>query len=191
MCNKHLGDISKKYESGNLGCSAISSTPGDPGGASYGTYQLASATGTLTEFLKDSAFGDRFKGLKPGTPLFNQMWLACSCDPKFCDEQHTFIQDTKFNPVLNYWEMVLKLDTSDAIDEALWSIGVQHGNFKKILSAAYDLIPETYTDKDCINALYDARANYVWNLTTLTPALKKSLNNRYVAERQDVLNLVK
>lgn len=191
MCNDQLGQISAKYESGNRGCAAIGNIPGDPGGTSYGIYQLATKTGTLTQFLKTSKFKDKFDALTPGSKDFNTMWLNCATNPLFCDEQHTFIYNTKFVPVAKYWTQTLQLETSDAIDEALWSIGVQHGSFKKILDAAFDLIPDTYDDKACINALYDARANYVANLTTLNPMIKRSLNNRYVLERQDVLRLIK
>ena len=46
-----LGDLSAKYESnGNPGL--ISSGKGDPGGKSYGCYQLSSKAGSLQDFIR-------------------------------------------------------------------------------------------------------------------------------------------
>src|SRR5690349_18344275 len=47
---EHLGALSAKYESGNRKSSTISSNKGDPGGVSYGSYQLASKVGTAKRF---------------------------------------------------------------------------------------------------------------------------------------------
>jgi len=45
-----LGELSSKYESnGNIGC--ISDGYGDPGGKSYGEYQLSSNAGSLQAFV--------------------------------------------------------------------------------------------------------------------------------------------
>jgi hypothetical protein len=42
-----IGAIAERFESGGRGPGTVSSGAGDPGGISYGTYQLASRTGTL------------------------------------------------------------------------------------------------------------------------------------------------
>ena len=76
-----LGDVSAKYESGNGGAKTISSGTGDPGGVSYGSYQLASKTGTLEAFLKASGYNKDFAGLTPGTSLFNEKDLQGLFDP--------------------------------------------------------------------------------------------------------------
>ena len=50
-----LGQTSASYESGVAGAGAISTGKGDHGGVSYGSYQFSSATGTLQEYLQQSA----------------------------------------------------------------------------------------------------------------------------------------
>lgn len=96
-----LGETSKLFESGKGGAGTISGGNGDFGGASYGTYQLASKTGTLQQFLKNSKYGDQFSGLKPGSPEFNARWKdVAKNDPQFSAAQHDFIKATHFDPAM-------------------------------------------------------------------------------------------
>src|SRR4051794_2082524 len=77
-----LGKLSEKYESGNRGPATVSSGKGDPGGVSYGTYQLASKVGRADAFVK-KYYADEFKGLKGGTPEFTARWKELAeKDPK-------------------------------------------------------------------------------------------------------------
>lgn len=77
-----LGQTSARYESGAAGAGAISNGKGDHGGASYGSYQFSSSTGTLQEYLAQSPYGEQFLALTPVTPKFDTKWrdLALS-DP--------------------------------------------------------------------------------------------------------------
>jgi hypothetical protein len=98
-----LGSTVAEFESAKAGVKAINSGKGDAGGASYGTYQLASAGGaksTLAAYLKQSKFGDQLRGLTPGTPAFNAKWLEIADkDPEgFGAEQKEFIKKTHFDP---------------------------------------------------------------------------------------------
>lgn len=179
-----LGDLTKKYESGNLGPAAISNDPGDPGGASYGTYQLSANTGTLDSFLRHSGYLDAFVGLKSGTLDFNREWeLECN-DPKFVQAQHDFIQSRLYQPVRDYATIVSIMATT-AINETIWSMAVQHGRAKHIIDMAathesWDVQDETAT----INCLYDARCDYVDSLGM------SYLKIRYHSERKDILNAI-
>lgn len=189
MCKNKLGYISAKYESGSLGCGAISNGSGDPGGVSYGTYQLASNPGTLQKFLKASKYYLKFAGMKPGLSAFNAQWLALSQYESFCDAQHQFIKDTHYTPLSKYWD-TLDLEHSCAIDEMLWSISVQHSfaGCKYIIDKAEDLIPANYDDKTAINAVYKCRKLYVDGLN-MPDKTKLSLYRRYAAELADILNI--
>src|SRR5215213_6924104 len=77
-----LGKLSEKYESGGRGPGTVSSGKGDPGGVSYGTYQLASKVGRADEFVQ-KYYSDEFKGLKGGTDEFTKKWKELADkDPK-------------------------------------------------------------------------------------------------------------
>ena len=97
------GSISRKYEPGyepgNDGPGAISSGKRDPGGKSYGLYQLSSKKGTLQIFLKQTGYDQVIKG-KIGSSEFDKSWQRIAAeDPKFAAAQHSFIETTHFNPV--------------------------------------------------------------------------------------------
>ena len=77
-----LGKLSEKYESGGRGPGTVSTGVGDPGGVSYGTYQLASRVGRADEFVAKH-YPDEFAGLKGGTAEFTAKWKAlAAADPK-------------------------------------------------------------------------------------------------------------
>ncbi len=189
MCNNNINFISKKYESGNAGYDAVSNLTGDPGGVSYGAFQLSSAAGTLQKFLKASKYYLKFKGMAPGSATFNAQWKLMCADKLFCDAQDNFIKITHFDPVSKYWDKI-GLAHSCAIDSALFSMSVQHSyaGCMKILDAAEAAIGTDYTDDDAIKALYAARSKYVSGLS-LPDNIEKSLLNRYIAEEALVHNI--
>lgn len=187
-----LGDVSGKYESGNKGFDAIANNSQDPGGASYGKWQLAARTGTLNNFLKSSGYVAQFNNLTPGSQAFNNKWIELCKTQAFCDAQYNFIKDTHFEPVHRYWCNMVQLSDNGAIDEVLWSIAVQH-SYKgccKIMDNAEVNIPNKYTDLDCIEQLYNARIDYVKGLK-LSSNILNSLLNRYKNECNDVKKLIK
>ncbi len=134
-----LGFISAKEESGGRGAGTISSGKGDFGGVSYGTHQLSSRTGTLQKFLESSGYAAQFAGLTPGTKEFNEKWKAlASSDKNFGAAQHDYITKTHFAPVAQAAKG-MGIDVGNrGIQEALYSLGVQHGpgGAKKILDRA-------------------------------------------------------
>ncbi len=185
-----LGDLVAKYESGNAGYDAIGNIPGDPGGASYGRYQLASKVGTLQAFLKASKYYTAFAGLKPGSLSFNDKWRALCKTKEFCDAQFNFIKITHFDPVQKYWISHHDMAVDNAINEALWSMSVQHSysGSCRIIDAAEQHIPADYFTDDAITALYNARSAYVSGLS-LPDKIKIALHNRYKNEMHDVLQI--
>src|SRR5437016_3117016 len=94
-----LGKLSEKYESGGRGPGTVSTGKGDPGGVSYGTYQLASKIGRADEFVK-KYYADDFKGLKGGTDEFTKKWMQLAAkDPETLHaNEHAFIKETHYAP---------------------------------------------------------------------------------------------
>lgn len=184
-----LGEVSSKYESGNLGVSAISSGKGDPGGKSYGKFQLASKTGTLNGYLRFSQYKDEFKGMRPGSAEFDSKWRELSArDPEgFAQDQKAFITKTLFAPVRTAANS-LGIKSTPAVNEAIFSMSVQHGGAKRILRMAG--IKDGDSEAVTINKLFNAREKYVRGLRSLTATTKRAILNRYKSEKRDILNMV-
>ena len=192
-----LGKVSGKYESGTKGVSAISNAMGgkDPGGVSYGKYQLATKTGTMAAFLASSegkAFSDKFKGLEPGTPEFNDAYRKVVAENAgaFDQAQHDYIERTLYRPV-EAFAAKSGLDTSNlAVSEALFSQSVQHGlgGNKKIITAAVSITGPNATPDEQVKALYKSRSDYVSGLN-LDAKVKAGILKRYEDESRDVLKI--
>src|ERR1044071_2404337 len=71
-----LGELSAKYETGGRGPGTVSTGAGDPGGVSYGSYQMATKMGTVARFIAQAGFpwAKDFQGLAPGTAQFTAVW---------------------------------------------------------------------------------------------------------------------
>lgn len=97
-----VGATSARFESATGDPGAVSLGRGDHGGASYGTYQLATGPGTLQKYLRQSRFGEQFKDLEPGTPAFNNKWREVAAEqPAFGADQHDFIKRTHVDPAIS------------------------------------------------------------------------------------------
>lgn len=188
MLPKKLGWLSQKYESGNLGPTAISNLKGDPGGVSYGTYQLASNTNTLQAFLIKYNYNQYFKWLKPGTKDFNSQWIEMCKKQDFCDNQHEFIKETLYQPIKNYTKK-LEFPENPALDEVIFSMAVQHGKAKKLITTAAEEFDNHITKsiQKLISILYKVRWNYIKTLE-LQSSLIETLLKRYYLEEQEVIN---
>lgn len=186
-----LGDTVKPFESGNSGVSTVSGGQGDPGGISYGSYQLASKTGTADAFVKQSIFKSRFEGLKAGTEKFSVQWkyLAKTQTEALHMEEWKFIKKTHFDNARMYANN-LKLPSTPAIDEAIWSMSIQHGNVNKIILMAYKQLSKEVTEREVIHALYNARALYIQSLKIPSKLKQTLIDNRCKDERNVVLKLV-
>lgn len=210
-----IGSISERFESGGRGPGTVSSGAGDPGGISYGTYQLASRTGTLGHFLEKE--GARWAAElaaagKPGSAGFSAVWKAIALREReaFATAQHGFIARTHYAPALHKVRAAkaIDLDTRhDAVREAVWSVSVQHRRAADILMRAVDATRvgggergsgEAGADFDrrLVDAIYDARSVYVLrvaNAPGLKPEeaaqLRSIVAKRYPAERKAVMAL--
>src|SRR5436190_8198583 len=94
-----LGKLSEKYESGGRGSATVSTGVGDPGGVSYGTYQLASKVGQADRFVT-KYYPKEFEGLKAGTPEFTAKWkeLAKKDEKGLHEKEHEYIKASHFDP---------------------------------------------------------------------------------------------
>ena len=188
-----VGVLSEKYETGGRGVGTISSGRGDPGGISYGSWQLSSNAGTLDAYLKSSEagkYGKQFAGLKINSPEFQKRWKqVAATDPSgFAKSQHDFLLRQNVNPVMSYAASKGINTSSKTIQNVLWSQAIQHGlkGNKEII----DLAVKKASPVDIPNlveALYDARATYVAKLPGLQAGTKESLIRRYKAEGSDAL----
>lgn len=188
-----VGSISGKYESGTRGVATVSTGKDDPGGVSYGKFQLASKTGTMAAFLRSGEgkeYGRRLAGLRPGSHQFSQKYITIVNNDAegFHKAQHAFIERTHYNPVKNYANSKGIDTSSKALQEALWSQSVQHGlNGNKVI--INNAVASGVDDEEAlIKSIYQSRANYVGKLS-LSGNVKQSLMNRYSSESSDVLAL--
>ena len=205
-----LGSLSKKYESGTRGPETVSSGVGDPGGVSYGLYQLSSKAGTCASFVRveGKIWAADFGTKKPGTPEFSAAWKAIAARDaaKFGAAQHSFIERTHYRPVVKTVDDAkgVNLDARhDAVRDATWSCSVQHNGAATILISAIDTVDRDTArdapdyDRKLVNAIYDVRTAYVLKVSQnpKLPANQRAqlvsiTQNRYPKERADALAMI-
>lgn len=190
-----LGFATKKYESGSRGVSTISTPGKDPGGKSYGTYQLSSKAGTLRTYLNQSGYARQFSGLTVGSREFDQKWRQLAKnDPKFAESQHDFIRKTHYEPALAHAKK-LGFDVTDRrIQEAIWSGSIQHSGINKILNTTAKMIDVRHSSpEDVVKAFYKARGDYSYRNVLRNSGDAKYARDasygRYNREVKDVLRL--
>lgn len=202
-----LGSLSEEFESGNRGPGTVSGGTNDPGGVSYGVYQLASKKGTCAAFVKTEGkpWASELGVGRPGTPAFTAAWKAIAArEPeKFRDAQHAFIERTHYRRVVDAVADRKGLDLDkrhDAVRDATWSVAVQHGGAANILTDSVDATDPVCArdapdyDRQLIDALYKVRIDYVLMVAKnpkLAPAERDQLvsitRNRFPKERQKAL----
>ena len=197
-----LGTLSEKYESSGRGPGTVSTGVGDPGGVSYGTYQLASKIGRTAQFVAQY-YPTEFRGLEPGTPAFTTRWKQLAADdPKALHAaEHEFIRVTHYEPQAKKLRGELKLDPdkhSRTLRDVIWSTAVQHGpNSDVIVKAVKPLIQngELPSDRAIIEAVYAerGRANVDGTLARFRGVSEKwipALKARFVHEKADALMML-
>jgi len=172
-----LGESVKQYESGKEGVATVSSGKvaggqPDPGGVSYGSYQLSSISngkvgGTVVEFLNSpegSKFAPHFSGLTPGSAEFSKKWkeLAAANPAGLHQAEKTFIYRSRYLPVAKIAASKGFDMTNPAIQDAVWSGSLQHGRFRKVLegASAGDPSLKFRSADDQLKQLYWARGQY-------------------------------
>ena len=201
-----LGTLSAKYETGGRGPGVVSSGVGDPGGVSYGSYQMATKTGTVARFVAQADFPWRssFSNLQPGTPSFSAKWkeIATSERDRFQECQHSFIKRTHFDLLVaqTLSESNLDLTTrSHALQDAVWSTAVQHGGKCAIIRRALNTVGVSKDspdfDKRLISAIYAERGRRrpdgkLAYFPSSSPSVQKSVAGRFKGEEADALKML-
>lgn len=209
-----IGQTSEKFESGGKGPGTINNytggAAGDLGGASYGTYQLASylpavmsngrarpssKNSPVIQFLNNSKFKNRFTGLTPGTPEFDTAWrqVATQFPAEFKKEQHDYIEMKYYDvAVANLKRAGLDLSSyGPGVQDLIWSGAVQFGPantrpFTESLTGKSSL-----TDRDIITLVSEWKINNVNRLfKSSTPAIQAGVKSRYQEEKTALLKLV-
>lgn len=163
---KPLGSLSERYESGGAGPGTISSGKGDPGGKSYGVYQLSSKLGVLTSFV-NQYYSAALKPLRIGSKQFDAEWrlLALQQPDQFREAQFQFIKTTHYDKQVAQLisDLGFDIDTrSRALQNVVWSTAVQHGPLTAIVETAIAGIRagrpiSAISDAEIIPAIYAER----------------------------------
>jgi len=201
-----LGTLSAKYETGGRGPGTVSTGSGDPGGVSYGSYQMATKMGTVTRFVTQGGFpwAKDFANLQAGTAQFTAVWKRIAADQTdaFQSAQHAFIKKT------HYDLLAAKILTDDDLDvnsrsralqDVVWSTAVQHGGATPIVHRACATLTCKQTDSEydeqLIRAVYAERGktkadgNLAY-FSKSSPNVQAGVAKRFKNELQDALAML-
>jgi hypothetical protein len=201
-----LGELSAKYETGGRGPGTVSTGAGDPGGVSYGSYQMASKMGVPARFVSQAGFPwlSDFQGLKAGTAPFTACWkrIAAAETDAFQRAQHAFIKKSHYDQLA---AKVLNDDGLDvntrcrALQDVIWSTAVQHGGATPIVHRALANVSLPKTDpgydEQAIRCIYAERGrkkadgNLAY-FSKSSPGVQKGVSNRFKNELQDALAML-
>lgn len=201
-----LGTLSAKYETGGRGPGVVSSGAGDPGGVSYGSYQMATKMGVPQKFVKQPGFPwlTDFQNLTAGTADFTACWkrIAANETDAFQKCQHEYIKKTHYDLLA---AKILSDDGLDvntrsrALQNVVWSTAVQHGGATSIVHKALANVTCTKTDpafdEQLIRAIYAERGrkkpdgNLVY-FSKSSPNVQKGVANRFKNELNDALAML-
>ena len=198
-----LGELSAKYETGGRGPGVVSTGSGDPGGVSYGSYQMATKMGTVARFVTQPGFpwATDFEGLTAGTAPFTACWkrIAANETAAFQSAQHAFIKKSHYDLLA---AKILDDDGLDvnkrslALQDVVWSTAVQHGGATPIVHKAIANVQAKPTDPDfdkqLISAIYAERGrkkpdgNLAY-FSKSSPSVQAGVSKRFRNEEQDAL----
>ena len=194
-----LGSLSAKWESGNKGPATISTSIHDPGGASYGTYQISTKHGYISDYLKHEGaqFCEYFEDHEPGTSEFNKRWKRIALEKRedFHLAEHKFIKRTHYIPFVQRLKKHLQFNVSEyspVMQDVIWSTAVQHGPNSQIIINAlkYEAIHQL-SEYEIIKKIYAERSKRRGNKLIYFPRVKdhwqSHLINRFDAEKNEAL----
>jgi hypothetical protein len=131
---------------------------------------------------------------------FGATWKAIAAVPTddFFNAQHAYIEDSNFDPVVQYLRKKTGLDILSqplAVQDAVWSASVQHGGARNFLKNAIDSVQVSRTSAEypetLLKAIYEKRINYV-NAVKMDESTKNNLVNiRYPDELARALKMLK
>lgn len=160
------GDLSAAFE-GKVDTVSNGKSWGDPGGTSYGKFQIT--TGTMPDFVKWAKVNEpetyaKLAGLKVDSAGFNQAWqeLARSDREGFGRQQWEFIRDTHYRHFVDHTASKAPgfsmEGRSPVVAEVVWSTAVQHGpNSNVVANALRGHDVSSMSDAELIRRIYDER----------------------------------
>ncbi len=204
-----LGSLSEKYETGGRGPGTVSSGAGDPGGVSYGVYQMTSRDGgTVAAFVGQREFpwAKEMAGLVPGSAAFSARWreIAAREPERFRAAQHDFVRRTHFEPLAARLRRDYGLEVatrSPALQDVVWSTAVQHGPRTQVVHRALeslrapggglDLASGDFEER-LIRAIYAERgarnaAGQLKYFRRASKAVQAGVARRFAEEERDAL----
>jgi murein DD-endopeptidase MepM/ murein hydrolase activator NlpD len=201
-----LGELSAKYETGGRGPGTVSTGSGDPGGVSYGSYQMATKMGTVARFVGQAGFqwAADFQGLQPGTAPFTAAWkrIAAAETAAFQSAQHAFIKKSHYDLLT---AKILGDDSLDvntrsrAVQDVCWSTAVQHGGgtsiFHRAIVNCTAKPADANFDEQLIRAVYAERGrkkpdgNLAY-FSKSSPSVQAGVSKRFINEMQDALAML-
>jgi murein DD-endopeptidase MepM/ murein hydrolase activator NlpD len=201
-----LGELSAKYETGGRGPGVVSTGSGDPGGVSYGSYQMATKMGTVARFVAQAGFpwATDFQGLTPGTAPFTACWkrIAANETDAFQSAQHSFIKKSHYDLLAAKILADDGLDVntrSRALQDVVWSTAVQHGGATSIVHKALASVQckpaDSDFDKQLICAIYAERGrkkpdgNLAY-FSKSSPSVQSGVSKRFQNEQKDALAML-
>ena len=207
-----IGSLSQEFESnGNPATIGFDNS----GGYSYGLYQIATRPGTMKEYLEYLANSSNPKykiyanilnnaggnlGALHKTTEFENAWKQLAQYPEFASSQSDFIGKNRYNKIINRITDIQGLNLQErhpVVKDTIRSMAVQHGQAQIPIHSALGTNSNisSWSDEEIINALYDARTNYMAGIHYTDPNdIKKQQNiiyKRYPKERKRALDALK
>ena len=211
MRDNDLGTLSSVYETGGKGTITVSSGVGDPGGVSYGAYQLTSKPngGNVKRFINSAEFKwkSSFENLTPGSAEYTTKWksLVNLHGQNFTDIEHNYIKKTHFDIQIKKVKDKLNVDLrfhSHTLNDVIWSTSVQHGGRTSVVINAINSISDPcdetkYYDKKLIEAIYaergktNANGNLMRFPRVTSTSVISGLKKRFKNEKKEALKRLK
>jgi hypothetical protein len=174
------GKLACKYETGGKGPGYISNGAswGDPGGDSYGSYQLETKQGTMQAYL--NTVNDRFttalKRYEINSADFRSAWESlAAADPNGFEQSQFYYLANKPNghyDAVHYAQGLGWNVNNLAMQSAIFSTSNQSGGWKKIFTTAG--IKPIDSIETQITKLYTARAEY-FKVLNLSSTIKNNI----------------
>ncbi|WP_370322501.1 hypothetical protein [Oricola sp.] len=193
-----LGVLSEEFESnGNPAAIGFDST----GGWSYGKYQIASKKGRFAEFLGslDPDFLDLKTKLenkggdaaaRQGTEAFKNLWRSLKKDPNFVPAQHAYIKATHYDKMVAALKSIVDVGTlSNAMQNVVWSVSVQHGPASSIVKIALNDVGHA-DEAALINRIYNERSKVDRYFASSKASIKAAVLDRFRRERAVALQML-
>ena len=193
----YVGKYVQKFESGDRGSSMISSGKGDSGGVSFGVFQFPSYRKADTG--ANSLLGQMWANYKdkyPATPgdnaAFKDAWAKASVaeQPDFLNNERLVELKNDVQPVIDSLQKSFgdTMNTDRALQELIWSSGVQYGPGGKTNKAFADAGINTLEDykknpSESIKKIYQAKLNNVSsNFSGSSESVRKGIRERFQEE---------